>query len=118
MCQALCYLYFLPKKNQTLVVPRTAEAKNQLDNWWLDLLLCIIGEQFENGDDICGVSANVRQRSDRITMWTKTAANEAAQVGLGKQLRSMLDLPEGITLGYIFHDDVKRDQKAKDRYTV
>eukprot|EP01024_Parvocaulis_polyphysoides_P050648 TRINITY_DN4936_c0_g1_i1.p2 TRINITY_DN4936_c0_g1~~TRINITY_DN4936_c0_g1_i1.p2 ORF type:complete len:216 (-),score=51.88 TRINITY_DN4936_c0_g1_i1:229-876(-) len=102
----------------TLIVPKSPEAKNQLDNWWLDLLLCVIGEQFEGSEDICGVSANVRQRQDRITMWTKTAANEAAQVSLGKQIRHSLSLPESVTLGYIFHDDVKRDQKAKDRYTV
>lgn len=42
--------------------------------------MALIGEQFDEGDDICGVVASVRQRQDKISLWTKTAANEAAQV--------------------------------------
>lgn len=40
----------------------------------------MIGEQFESGDEICGAVVNVRARGDKISVWTKNAANEAAQV--------------------------------------
>ena len=42
--------------------------------------MALIGEQFEESDEICGVVASVRQRQDKLALWTKTATNEAAQV--------------------------------------
>lgn len=43
-------------------------------------VLACIGEQFTEGDEVCGVAVNIRGKGDRIDLWTKTAANEAAQV--------------------------------------
>lgn len=43
-------------------------------------MMACIGEQFTEGDEICGIVVNVRARQDRLCMWTKTASNEAAQV--------------------------------------
>lgn len=40
----------------------------------------MIGEQFDHGDEICGAVVNVRGKQDKIALWTKNAANEAAQV--------------------------------------
>ena len=42
--------------------------------------MALIGEQFDEADEICGVVASVRQRQDKLALWTKTATNEAAQV--------------------------------------
>lgn len=42
--------------------------------------MALIGEQFEEADEICGVVVSVRPRQDKIALWTKNAANEAAQV--------------------------------------
>lgn len=41
--------------------------------------MALIGEQFDEADDICGVVVSVR-RQDKIALWTKNAANEALQV--------------------------------------
>lgn len=46
----------------------------------LPKLLAMIGEQFDQGDEICGAVVNVRKREDRVSIWTKNATNEAAQV--------------------------------------
>lgn len=40
----------------------------------------MIGEQFEESDEICGAVVSVRRGQDKIAIWTKTASNEAAQV--------------------------------------
>jgi len=42
----------------------------------------MIGEQFDYGDEICGAVVSVRGKQERIAIWTKNAANEAAQVGV------------------------------------
>ena len=47
----------------------------------LQLLACI-GEQFTEGEEICGVVVNVRAKQDKLCIWTKSASNEAAQVCL------------------------------------
>lgn len=47
---------------------------------WVQLL-AMIGEQFDEGDEICGAVVSVRRSQDKIAIWTKTASNEAAQVG-------------------------------------
>ena len=40
----------------------------------------MIGEQFDHGDEICGAVVNVRGKQEKISIWTKNATNEAAQV--------------------------------------
>jgi hypothetical protein len=49
-------------------------------------VLGCIGEQFEEGDEVCGVTVNIRNGKNRIELWTKTAANEALQVGRPRSL--------------------------------
>jgi translation initiation factor 4E len=51
-----------------------------LDQLWLNILLAMIGEQFDEGDEICGAVASVRARQEKIALWTRTATNEAAQM--------------------------------------
>nr|GMD05331.1 eukaryotic translation initiation factor 4E-1-like [Ipomoea batatas] len=75
--------------------------KGKSDTCWLYTLLAMIGEQFDHGDEICGAVVNVRARQEKIAVWTKNAANEAAQVSIGKQWKEFLDYKD--TIGFIFH---------------
>jgi translation initiation factor 4E len=81
--------------------PRGTVGKGALDIFWLHTLLAMIGEQFDEGDEICGAVVSVRARQDKISIWTKTASNEAAQVSIGKQWKDILDFNEKI--GYLVH---------------
>ncbi|PNY09446.1 eukaryotic translation initiation factor 4e-1-like protein [Trifolium pratense] len=91
-------------------------SRGKSDTSWLYTLLAMIGEQFDHGDEICGAVVNVR-RVDKISIWTKNATNEAAQVSIGKQWKEFLDYNE--TIGFIFHDDAKKhDRNAKNKYVV
>nr|GEY21706.1 eukaryotic translation initiation factor 4E [Tanacetum cinerariifolium] len=90
--------------------------KSKSDNPWLYTLLAMIGEQFDHGDDICGAVVNVRGRVEKISIWTKNAANEIAQINIGRQWKEFLDSNENI--GFIFHDDAKKDRNAKNKYTT
>ncbi|KAI3996827.1 hypothetical protein MKX01_021103 [Papaver californicum] len=91
--------------------------RGKSDTSWLYTLLAMIGEQFDNGDEICGAVINVRGKQEKISIWTKNATNETAQVSLGKQWKEFLDYNDSI--GFIFHDDAKKAERfAKSRYTV
>ncbi|KAE8711834.1 Eukaryotic translation initiation factor isoform 4E-2 [Hibiscus syriacus] len=78
-------------------------------------LMALIGEQFDDSDEICGVVASVRQRQDKLALWTKTATNEAAQMGIGRKWKEIIDINDKIT--YSFHDDSRRERSVK-RYNV
>jgi hypothetical protein len=63
-------------------------------------VLACIGEQFEEGDEVCGVTVNIRNGKNRIEMWTKTAANEALQISVGKQLKQLIDMSDNTKIGF------------------
>ncbi|KAG6545188.1 hypothetical protein Mapa_013300 [Marchantia paleacea] len=97
--------------------PRGNNNKATLDQFWLHTLLAMIGEQFDEYDEVCGAVVSVRARQDKIALWTKTASNEAAQTSIGKQWKAVLDISDKI--GYLVHEDAKRlDKGAKNKYTV
>lgn len=92
-------------------------SRGKSDILWLYTLLALIGEQFDYGDEICGAVVNVRKNQERISIWTKNAANEAVQMSIGKQWKEFLDYNESI--GFIVHDDAKKQERsAKNRYTA
>lgn len=102
----------------TFLLPKST-LKNSLDTYWLNLLLAAIGEQFEEPEEICGIVINIRNKQDRLSIWTKTASNESAQISIGKVMKTVLELGESGRLGFTAHDDAaKQDKKAKDSYTV
>ncbi|XP_010499472.1 PREDICTED: eukaryotic translation initiation factor 4E-3-like [Camelina sativa] len=91
--------------------------KATLESNWLNTLLALVGEQFDQGGEICGAVLNFRMRGDKISLWTKNAANEEAQLSIGKQWKELLGYDE--TIGFIVHEDAKAlGRDAKDRYTV
>ncbi|KAL5973890.1 Eukaryotic translation initiation factor 4E-1 [Asimina triloba] len=92
-------------------------ARGKADTWWLYTLLAMIGEQFDHGDEICGAVVSLRGKLDKISIWTKNASNEPAQISIGRQWKEFLDYSESI--GFIVHDDArKHDRFAKNAYTV
>lgn len=81
-------------------------------------MLAIIGEQFTEGEEICGLAVSIRPKGDRLELWTRTASNEAVQVGLGRQMKRFLDMPDSASIGYSVFSEKLNFNKAKDRYTV
>ncbi|XP_068666077.1 eukaryotic translation initiation factor-like isoform X1 [Aristolochia californica] len=94
----------------------TSSRKANLDSMWLETLMALIGEQFDESDEICGIVASVRQRQDKLALWTKAAPNEAVQISIGRKWKEIIDVTDKIT--YTFHDDSKREKLTRSRYTV
>ncbi|KAI3874229.1 hypothetical protein MKX03_014261 [Papaver bracteatum] len=40
----------------------------------------MIGEQFDNGDEIYGTVVSVRDKQGKLSIWIKNATNQTAQV--------------------------------------
>ena len=42
--------------------------------------MALVGEQFDEADEICGVVASARPKQDKLSLWTRTKSNEAVLV--------------------------------------
>eukprot|EP00271_Cylindrocystis_brebissonii_P011635 TRINITY_DN29519_c0_g1_i1.p1 TRINITY_DN29519_c0_g1~~TRINITY_DN29519_c0_g1_i1.p1 ORF type:complete len:224 (+),score=43.91 TRINITY_DN29519_c0_g1_i1:153-824(+) len=87
--------------------------KRDTDKYWLHTVLALIGEQFDDGNDICGAGVSVRKQ-DRVALWTRNANNEDLQVSLGKQWKDMVDFQDKVP--FISHEDAKNNRKGNNLY--
>ncbi|XP_044751888.1 eukaryotic translation initiation factor 4E1-like isoform X3 [Coccinella septempunctata] len=92
----------------------------ELDRYWLDILLCLIGEAFENSDEICGATVNIRGKGDKIGIWTSDASNTQAVLEIGRKIKERLRIPNNTKLVYQLHDDqmAKNSSVTKNAYTL
>ena len=52
--------------------------------FFLFQLLCLIGEAFDEvSDDICGATINIRNKGDKLGLWTRDARKGDATVKIG-----------------------------------
>uniref|UniRef100_A0A672PYN8 Eukaryotic translation initiation factor 4E family member 1B n=1 Tax=Sinocyclocheilus grahami TaxID=75366 RepID=A0A672PYN8_SINGR len=59
-----------------LITLAKQHRRTELDHFWLETLLCLIGEGFGSfSRDICGSVINIRAKGDKIAIWTSNAEN-------------------------------------------
>ncbi|KAH8257178.1 hypothetical protein KR038_005276 [Drosophila bunnanda] len=108
------------KQGGRWVITLNKSSKTDLDNLWLDVLLCLIGEAFDHSDQICGAVVNIRGKSNKISIWTANGNNEEAALEIGHKLRDALRLGRQNSLQYQLHKDtmVKQGSNVKSIYTL
>ncbi|XP_022208275.2 eukaryotic translation initiation factor 4E1 isoform X4 [Drosophila obscura] len=108
------------KQGGRWVITLNKSSKSDLDNLWLDVLLCLIGEAFDHSDQICGAVVNIRGKSNKISIWTADGNNEEAALEIGHKLRDALRLGRQNSLQYQLHKDtmVKQGSNVKSIYTL
>jgi translation initiation factor 4E len=47
--------------------------KGIASRYWEDLLMAILGDQFDVGDEISGAVISIRQNEDILSLWNKSA---------------------------------------------
>jgi len=96
------------------------QRSNDLDRFWLDIILCLIGEAFENSEDVCGAVVNIRGKGDKIGIWTANANHSDAVLEIGRKLKDRLRIKIKDTIGYQVHKDTmdKAGSVTKNSYTV
>nr|ADD38879.1 Eukaryotic translation initiation factor 4E [Lepeophtheirus salmonis] len=102
----------------------TLEKKQRhayLDDFWLEVMLCLIGESFDEYSEIInGAVVSVRPRHDKIAIWLGDASKGNMIITIGKKVKERLGIEKQTTLGFEAHDDTmkKSGSVAKLRYTV
>ena len=65
------------------------DTTKKLDTAWFNTVLTMIGDQFDDADDICGVVVSKRSQTNRLGLWIKHADDRDAVKRIGKQLKEM-----------------------------
>jgi len=94
---------------------------SSLDNFWLEVVLCLIGETFESESVLVnGAVVNVRGKGDKIAMWLCDAKPQDSIVRIGQKLKKRLGIDDKTLIGYEVHSDTmaKQGSMAKVRYNV
>ncbi|KAL3876015.1 hypothetical protein ACJMK2_033904 [Sinanodonta woodiana] len=97
------------------------QRATELDNFWLETLLCLIGEAFDElSDDVNGATINIRNKGDKLGLWTRDARRSDAVLRIGQRMKERLKIPAKISLGFQAHSDTatKQGSTARDRFKV
>ncbi|XP_068081199.1 eukaryotic translation initiation factor 4E-1A isoform X2 [Anabrus simplex] len=60
------------------------QRTSDLDKFWLEILLCLIGEAFDDhNDEVCGAVVNIRGKGDKLGLWTADASKSTGVLEIG-----------------------------------
>ncbi|GBE89137.1 translation initiation factor eIF 4e-like domain-containing protein [Sparassis latifolia] len=78
-----------------------------LDRCWSWLAMALVGEDLDEGDEICGAVVSLRSKVDRIQLWTRTKDDVEKVNSIGRKMVKLLDVSEvdGIGLEFQYNND-------------
>ncbi|OBZ78362.1 Eukaryotic translation initiation factor 4E type 2 [Grifola frondosa] len=81
-----------------------------LDRCWSWLAMALVGEDLDEGDEICGAVVSLRSKVDRIQLWTRSKEDVEKINGIGRKMAKLLDISEadGIGLEFQYNNDDKQ----------
>lgn len=97
------------------------QRQNSLDNFWLEVMLCLIGESFDDHSQyVNGAVVSVRPKGDKIGMWLGDSTASESITTVGRRVKERLGIDPQVTLGFEAHQDTmkKSGSTAKNRFVV
>ena len=94
--------------------------KDSLDEYWLYLLLAMIGESFHDVDEVCGAVVSVRKNQSKLALWTRDSSPGAQEsvMKIGVTLRQVLGLDDKWKIGYRAHEDGMKKESPTVLYEI
>ncbi|KAM7251100.1 hypothetical protein ACFE04_022983 [Oxalis oulophora] len=80
--------------------------------FWEDLVLALVGDQLEYGDNVCGAVLSVRFNEDILSVWNRNASDHQAVMSLRDAIKRHLKLPHSYVMEYKAHDASLRDNSS------
>ncbi len=108
--------------------PSLAKVKSAVDNFWLEVLLCLIGESFEgdstHSDSVNGAVVSLRGRGHRLAVWMSDSDDAIAVATIGIRIKEQLGLlggggegnGSGAPITFHTHEDEKCKQGSVTRH--
>ncbi|KAI5118595.1 hypothetical protein M0805_004170 [Coniferiporia weirii] len=73
-----------------------------LDRCWSWLAMALVGEEIDDGDEICGAVVSLRSKVDRIQVWIRGKEDVERVNSIGRKLVKTLDVNEADGIGLEF----------------
>ena len=93
----------------TLNIDKNTRNLPDIDSLWMNASMAVVGEQFDESDEICGLFCSIRSGRFRMQLWTRNGENDDAMRSVGKQLKQHLKILESGKLVFTLHD--QKDQR-------
>ncbi len=69
-----------------------------LDNFWLEVMLCLIGEAFDDHSTVVnGAVVSVRNKGDKIGMWLGDSSKGDSIMTVGKRVKERLGIEQRVS---------------------
>ncbi|KAI8968431.1 translation initiation factor eIF 4e-like domain-containing protein [Mycotypha africana] len=88
----------------TIQFPKT-KAGEAINEYWMSILMSVVGEQLATEEEICGVVVSIRKSFYRLALWIKTSKDEEKIEALRSEVRQALSLHEEIPIEFSVHAD-------------
>ncbi|KAL1452088.1 hypothetical protein WDU94_006401 [Cyamophila willieti] len=99
------------------------QRNSELNAFWLEILLCLIGEAFDDhSEDICGAVVNIRPKGDKIGIWTVDASRSKLDgiLSIGRKIKERLGIGSDYQIVYQSHRDTasRTSSTSKNSFTL
>jgi len=88
--------------------------KGMASRCWEDSVLAFIGDQFELGDELCGLVLSIKYKEDTLSFWNKTAADKEVVENIKETIKRVLNLSGSAPLEYKPHNEALAETAAKE----
>jgi len=86
--------------------------KGLASKYWENLMLALVGEQFDVGDEICGAVMSIRFQEDILSIWNRTSDNQEMKLIIHEKMREILSDIPNLTIEYKCHDTSIKDNTS------
>ncbi|KAF9918493.1 Eukaryotic translation initiation factor 4E type 2 [Linnemannia zychae] len=86
--------------------------KGLASRYWENLIMAVIGDQFDVGSEICGVVLSIRGGEDILSLWNQSAHEGRINLKIRDTMKRVLNLPAETVMEYKTHNDALKDNTS------
>ncbi|KAF9960061.1 Eukaryotic translation initiation factor 4E type 2 [Mortierella alpina] len=86
--------------------------KGLASRYWENLVMAVIGDQFDVGSEICGIVLSIRGGEDILSLWNQSAHEGRINLKIRDTMKRILNLPADTIMEYKTHNDALKDNSS------
>lgn len=86
--------------------------KGLASRYWENLVMAVIGDQFDVGSEICGIVLSIRGAEDILSIWNQSAHEGRINLKIRDTMKRILSLPADTIMEYKTHNDALKDNTS------
>ncbi|KAG0227550.1 Eukaryotic translation initiation factor 4E type 2 [Actinomortierella wolfii] len=86
--------------------------KGLASRYWENLVMAVIGDQFDVGSEICGIVLSIRGAEDILSLWNQSAHEGRINLKIRDTMKRVLNLPPDTIMEYKTHNDALKDNSS------